>query len=102
MQYLKKSSLQCFFPVSAARSDIELISLPFKQRIRFTKSLADAYKAIGEYSQYDKYSQILFDDTRQLGSRNLDYLIGIKMRIEVSVLYQKFDHALKLMGELSG
>jgi serine/threonine-protein kinase len=74
--------------------NININVLPEAQKVRFIKSLADAFKAIGEYSQYENYANQLFNITKGKPKFLIDHIISIKMLVETAVLYQKFDLAL--------
>ena len=86
--------------VDAAKT-INIKLLPQKQAVRFTKSLADSYKAIGNYDAYQIYAQQLFDQTKDNGSFIIEHLIATKMLIELDVIYQRFTQAKQRLSALA-
>ena len=85
--------------VDAAKT-IDINLLPPTQAVRFTKSLADSYKAIGNYDAYKIYAQQLFDQTKDNGSFLIEHLIATKMLIELDVIYQRFTQAKQRLSAL--
>jgi len=79
---------------------ININVLPEIQKVRFIKSLADSFKAIGEYSQYEKYANQLFNITKGKPKFLIEHIISTKMLVETAVLYQKFDLSLLNMKSL--
>jgi len=79
---------------------ININVLPEIQKVRFIKSLADSFKAIGEYSQYEKYANQLFNITKGKPKFLIEHIISTKMLVETAVLYQKFDLAILNMKSL--
>lgn len=79
---------------------ININVLPEIQKVRFIKSLADSFKAIGEYSQYENYANQLFNITKGKPRFLIEHIISTKMLVETAVLYQKFDLALSNIKSL--
>ncbi|SQH77832.1 Serine/threonine protein kinase [Shewanella benthica] len=71
--------------VNSARS-IDISLLPLEQAVRFTLSLANAYKTIGDYKQCQLYTSQLSKLTNGNVRFKIENLIARKIQIELNVL----------------
>ncbi|GIU03500.1 hypothetical protein TUM4261_01240 [Shewanella sp. c952] len=71
--------------VNSARS-IDISLLPLEQAVRFTLSLANAYKTIGDYTQCQLYISKLSKLTNGNAEFKVENLIARKIQIELNVL----------------
>lgn len=71
--------------VNSARS-ININLLPIEQAVRFTLSLAHAYKTIGDYTEWQDYTNKLVKLTDHNEQFQLESIIARKMQIELNVL----------------
>lgn len=71
--------------VDSARS-VDISMLPLEQAVRFTLSLANAYKAIGDYKQCQVFTLKLFFLTNKKEQFSVENLIARKIQIELDIL----------------
>jgi serine/threonine protein kinase len=87
--------------VNSAKS-IDISLLPLDQAVRFTLSLANAYKTIGDYKQCQLYTSKLSKLTNSYPQFKVENLIARKMQIELNVLNnnnKEMQHDLIVLNE---
>ncbi|MBJ2130921.1 serine/threonine protein kinase, partial [Alteromonas sp. IB21] len=86
--------------IESAKS-IDISILPNHQKTRLLLAMAQAYKAIGDYPQFDEYTQKLNEHLAAVGDQSVNRLIGLRMSIENDVLFQRFQSAVEKTKRLS-